>query len=126
MKLLVLGGALLVATVGIAQAQDLAAGEQSFRKCGPCHSVGEDARNKIGPVLNGIDGRKSGTAADYNYSEANKKSEITWNEETFKEYISNPMTRIPGTKMAFAGIKNEKEIADLWGYLKQFKADGSK
>ena len=126
MKLLVLGGALLAATVGIAHAQDLAAGEQSFRKCGPCHSVGEDAKNKIGPVLNGIDGRKSGSAADYNYSEANKKAEITWSEETFKEYIANPMTRIPGTKMAFAGIKNDKEIADLWGYLKQFKADGSK
>ena len=113
MKLLVLGGALLAASVGIAHAQDLAAGEQSFRKCGPCHSVGEDARNKIGPVLNGIDGRKSGTAADYNYSEANKKAEITWNEESFKEYIANPMTRIPGTKMAFAGVKNDKEIADL-------------
>ena len=126
MKLLVLGGALLAATVGIANAQDLAAGEQSFRKCGPCHSVGEDARNKIGPVLNGIDGRKSGTAAEYNYSEANKKAEITWSEASFKEYIANPMTRIPGTKMAFAGIKNDKEIADLWGYLKQFKADGSK
>ena len=124
MKLLVLGGALLVATVGIAQAQDLAAGEQSFRKCGPCHSVGEDARNKIGPVLNGIDGRKSGTAPDYNYSEANKKAEITWNEATFKEYISNPMTRIPGTKMAFAGIKNEKEINDLWAYVSQYDKDG--
>jgi cytochrome c len=126
MRLLVLGGALLAATVGIAHAQDLAAGEQSFRKCGPCHSVGEDARNKIGPVLNGIDGRKSGTAPDYNYSEANKKADITWNEQTFKEYIQNPMQRVPGTKMAFAGIKNDKEIADLWGYLKQFKADGSK
>jgi len=85
MKLLVLGGALLVATVGIAQAQDLAEGERSFRKCGPCHSVGEDAKNKIGPVLNGLDGRKSGTAADYNYSDANKKAEITWNEASFKE-----------------------------------------
>jgi cytochrome c len=126
MRLLVLGGALLAATVGIAHAQDLAAGEQSFRKCSPCHSVGEDARNKIGPVLNGIDGRKSGTAPDYNYSDANKKADITWNEATFKEYIQNPMTRVPGTKMAFAGIKNDKEIADLWGYLKQFKADGSK
>jgi cytochrome c len=126
MRLLVLGGALLAATVGIAHAQDLAAGEQSFRKCGPCHSVGEDARNKIGPVLNGIDGRKSGTAPDYNYSEANKKADITWNEQTFKEYIQNPMQRVPGTKMAFAGIKNDKEIGDLWGYLKQFKADGSK
>ena len=126
MRLLVLGGALLAATVGIAHAQDLAAGEQSFRKCGPCHSVGEDARNKIGPVLNGIDGRKSGTAPDYNYSEANKKADITWNEASFKEYIQNPMQRVPGTKMAFAGIKNDKEIADLWGYLKQFKVDGSK
>jgi cytochrome c len=126
MRLLILGGALLAATVGIAHAQDLAAGEQSFRKCSPCHSVGEDARNKIGPVLNGLDGRKAGTAADYNFSEANKNSGITWSEATFKEYIQNPMTRVPGTKMAFAGIKNDKEIADLWGYLKQFKADGSK
>ncbi len=126
MKLLVLGGALLAATVGIAHAQDLAAGEQSFRKCGPCHSVGEDARNKIGPILNGLDGRKSGTAPEYNYSDANKNAGITWNEASFKEYIVNPMTRVPGTKMAFAGIKNDKEIADLWGFLKQFKADGSK
>ena len=126
MRLLVLGGALLAATVGIAHAQDLAAGEQSFRKCGPCHSVGEDARNKIGPVLNGIDGRKSGTAPDYNYSEANKKADITWNEASFKEYIQNPMSRVPGTKMAFAGIKNDAEIANLWAYLKQYKADGSK
>jgi cytochrome c len=126
MRLLVLGGALLAATVGIAHAQDLAAGEQSFRKCGPCHSVGEDARNKIGPVLNGVDGRKSGTAPDYNYSDANKKADITWSEATFKDYIQNPMAKVPGTKMAFAGIKNDKEIADLWGYLKQFKADGSK
>src|SRR5437868_15033425 len=116
MKTLATSAAALAISTGAAFAQDLAAGEQSFRKCGPCHSVGEDARNKIGPVLNGIDGRKSGTAADYNYSEANKKAEITWNEASFKEYIANPMTRIPGTKMAFAGIKNDKEIADLWSY----------
>ena len=126
MKLLALGGVLLAATVGIAQAQDLAEGERSFRKCGPCHSVGEDARNKIGPVLNGLDGRKSGTVAEYSYSDANKKAEITWGEATFKDYIQNPMAKMPGTKMAFAGIRNDKEIADLWGYLAQFKADGSK
>ena len=126
MRSVILAAATLALTMGSASAQDLAAGEQSFRKCGPCHSVGEDAKNKVGPVLNGLDGRKSGTAADYNYSDANKKAEITWNEASFKEYIANPMTRIPGTKMAFAGIKNDKEIADLWGYLKQFKADGSK
>ena len=77
-------------------------------------------------MLNGLDGRKSGTVADYSYSEANKKAEITWAEATFKDYIQNPMAKVPGTKMAFAGIKNEKEIGDLWAYLKQFKANGSK
>ena len=126
MKSLVLASLALAATLGIAKAQDLAAGEQSFRKCGPCHAVGEEARNKVGPVLNGLDGRKSGTVAEYNYSEANKKAEITWSEAAFKEYIQNPMAKVPGTKMAFAGIKNDTEIANLWGYLKQFKADGSK
>src|SRR5262245_11104811 len=107
MRLLVLCGALLAATVGIAHAQEVAAGEQALRKCRACHAVGDDARNKIGPELNGLDGRKSGTAPDYNYSEANKKADITWNEQTFKEYIQNPMAKVPGTKMAFAGIKNE-------------------
>ena len=77
-------------------------------------------------MLNGLEGRKSGTIADYSYSEANKKAEIIWSEASFKDYIQNPMAKVPGTKMAFAGIKNEKEIADLWAYLKQFKADGSK
>lgn len=129
MRMVRLAAATFVTTIGLAgaaQAQDLEAGAQSFRKCSPCHSVGEDARNKVGPELNGLDGRKSGTAPDYSYSEANKKAEITWGEATFKEYIQNPMAKVPGTKMAFAGIKNEKEIADLWAYLKQFKADGSK
>jgi cytochrome c len=126
MKLLVLASMALAATVGAVQAQDLAAGEQSFRKCSPCHSVGEDARNKVGPELNGLDGRQSGTAADYSYSDANKKAAITWGKDTFKDYIQNPMAKVPGTKMAFAGIKNETEIANLWAYLAQFKSDGSK
>jgi cytochrome c len=126
MKSVILAAAALAATSGMAQAQDLAAGEQSFRKCSPCHSVGEDAKNKVGPVLNGLDGRKSGTVAEYSYSEANKKADITWSDATFKDYIQNPMAKVPGTKMAFAGIKNDAEIASLWAYLKQFKADGSK
>jgi cytochrome c len=126
MKALVLVAAAWAATSGTVAAQDLAAGEQSFRKCLPCHSVGEDARNKIGPVLNGLEGRKSGTIPDYSYSEANKKAEIVWSQATFKDYIQNPMTKVPGTKMAFAGIKNEKEIGDLWAYLAQFKPDGKK
>jgi len=126
MKAVVLAAVLSAAAMGMAQAQDLAAGEQSFRKCGPCHAVGPEARNKIGPILNGLDGRKSGTIPDYNYSEANKKAEIIWGADSFKEYIQSPMAKVPGTKMAFAGIKNQKEIGDLWAYLAQFKADGSK
>ena len=126
MRRLVWVVAALAITTGMAKAQDLAAGEQSFRKCLPCHSVGEDARHKIGPVLNGLDGRKSGTIEGYSYSEANKKAEISWNEASFRDYIQNPMQKMPGTKMAFAGIRNDKEITDLWAYLNQFKADGSK
>jgi len=126
MKLLGLAAAALMAATGAAQAQDLAAGEQSFRKCLPCHAVGPDARHKIGPILNGLDGRKSGTIDGYNYSEANKKAGIVWGEASFKDYIVAPMAKMPGTKMAFAGIKNETEIANLWAYIKQFKADGSK
>ena len=126
MKVLVMAAAAVAVVSGAANAQDLAAGEQSFRKCLPCHSVGENAANKIGPILNGLDGRKSGTIEGYSYSEANKKADITWSDATFKDYIQNPMAKVPGTKMAFAGIRNETEIANLWAYLKQFKANGTK
>ena len=77
---------------------------------------------KLGPPLNGIDGRKAGTFEGFNYSEANKISGITWNEQAFHEYIRAPMQEMPGTRMAFVGIKNDKEIGDLWAYLKQFEA----
>lgn len=107
-----------------APAGDVANGEHSFHKCLPCHSIGPDAQNKLGPELNGLDGRHSGTAANFNYSEANKTSGIVWNEATFKEYIKSPQAMIAGTKMTFAGIKNDQEINDLWAYLKQFDADG--
>jgi cytochrome c len=107
-----------------ALAQDAAAGQTSFNKCLPCHSIGEGAKNKVGPELNGLDGRHSGTASGYNYSDANKNSGITWNEAQFKEYIKDPKAKIPGTKMAFAGIKNEKEINDLWAFLSQYDKDG--
>src|SRR5947209_16991896 len=117
---------LLVASFSAAAAQDLAAGEQSFKKCLPCHSVGEGAKNKVGPELNGLDARHSGSVPDYNYTDANKNSGIVWSEATFKEYITDPRAKIPGTKMVFAGIKNEQERTNLWAYLKQFNADGTK
>jgi cytochrome c len=116
----------VAATIQTAQAQDAAAGEQSFRKCSPCHAIGEGAKNKVGPELNGLDGRHSGSAPGYHYSDANKKSGIVWGEETFEKYIKNPRGDIPGTKMIFPGIKNEKEIGNLWAYLKQFGPDGKK
>ena len=109
-----------------AQAQDVAAGEKSFKKCLPCHAIGEGAKNKVGPALNGLDGRHSGNVEGYNYSEANKKSGITWDKATFLEYIKDPRAKIPGTKMVFAGIKNEKEATDLWAYLSSFGPDGKK
>jgi cytochrome c len=107
-----------------AMAQDAAAGKTSFNKCLACHAIGEGAKNKVGPVLNGLNGRKSGTFPDYAYSDANKNSGITWDEATFKEYIKDPKAKIPGTKMAFAGIKNEKEINDLWAFISSFDKDG--
>src|SRR5215471_2712877 len=116
--------AALVASMGASWAQDAEAGETVFKQCMACHKIGEGAENKVGPELNGIDGRKSGTAAGYTYSDANKNSGITWGQETFKEYIKDPRAKIPGTKMVFAGIKSEKEIGDLWAYLSQFGPDG--
>lgn len=122
--LLPITAAVLAVMTQASSAQDLAAGGQSFKKCLPCHAVGEGATNKVGPVLNGLEGRKSGTIPGYSYTEANKNSGIVWNEETFREYIKSPTAKIPGTKMVFAGIKNDTEITNLWAYLKQFGPDG--
>jgi len=109
MKRLVIAALSIAASSGTVLAQDLEAGEASFRKCAPCHSVGEDATNKVGPVLNGLDGRKAGAVEGFSYSDANKSAGITWNEDAFKEYIRDPRAKVPGTKMIFAGIKSEKE-----------------
>jgi cytochrome c len=109
-----------------ARAQDVAAGQRSFNKCRACHQVGEDAKNIVGPKLNGLFGRQSGTIEGFNYSDANKKSGITWDEAVFADYIKDPKAKIPGTKMVFPGIKNEKEIADLTAFLKQYDKDGKK
>jgi cytochrome c len=117
--------AAIAVSASTAWAQDADAGQRQFNKCLPCHAVGPDAENKIGPELNGLDGRHSGTAPNYSYSDANKNSGIVWNEASFKEYIKNPAAKVPGTKMAFAGIKSDQDINDLWAYLKQFDADGN-
>lgn len=118
--------ALMLIAADPARAQDAAAGEKAFAKCRACHEVGETAENATGPKLNGLFGRKAGSIAGFDYSEANRNSGVTWNEAIFAKYIRDPRATIPGNKMAFSGIRNEKEIANLAAFLKQFDADGKK
>lgn len=127
-RTLIFAGAAVVfgASIGAASAQDLESGERSFRKCQPCHDVGEEARTKIGPKLNGLEGRKAGTIEGFSYTDVNRNSGIVWSEASFKDYIKDPRASMPGTKMIFPGIKDEKESGDLWAYLKQFGPDGKK
>ena len=126
MRSFILSVALCFAGIGAAQAQDAAAGERIFAQCRACHQIGETAKNAVGPVLNGLFGRKAGTIEGYSYSAANKNSGITWDEATFREYIKDPKAKIPGTKMIYAGLKDEKRIDDLIAYLKQFDEKGQK
>ncbi len=116
-----LGGTVLAQDAG-----DPAAGEKVFARCRPCHMVGEGAKNSVGPVLNGVVGRKAGTYPGYPYSEANRNSGLTWDEATLKDYLHAPQQKVKGTKMVFAGIKNDHEIDDLIAFLKQYDADGKK
>jgi cytochrome c len=113
-----------IAIPGWAHAQDAAAGEKVFVQCKTCHQMGETAKNAVGPVLNGLIGRKAGTVPGYAYSAANKNSGITWDEATFAEYIQDPKKKIPGTKMIYPGLKDEQKIKDLVAYLKKFDATG--
>src|SRR6204780_163828 len=117
---------MLAGSAGAASAQDAAAGENVFAKCKVCHQIGEGAKNAVGPVLNGIVGRKAGTYADYAYSDANKNSGITWDEATLKEYLKNPRAKVPGTKMIFPGLPKDEDISNVIAYLKQFGPAGKK
>jgi cytochrome c len=123
---LFLASAFVLAFPAISYAQDAAAGEKVFLQCKACHQVGETAKNVVGPVLNGVIGRPAGSVAGYAYSEANKKSGLTWDEVTFREYVKDPKAKVPGTKMAFPGLKDEQKLNDLVAYLKQFGPDGKK
>src|SRR4051812_11659641 len=118
--LLLLGLALALSAINSAQAQDLAAGEKLFFQCRACHQVGDTARNAAGPVLNGLFGRKAGMVEGFTYSPANKNSGLTWDEATFREYIKDPKAKIPGTKMVYPGVKDDKKVDDLIAYLHQF------
>ena len=103
---------------------DPVSGEKVFKRCLACHTVGEDAKPGVGPVLNGLLGRKAGTYPGFKYTEANKNSGIVWDEATLANYLKNPRAAIPGTSMTFLGIKKDEEIEDLIAYLKRFGPDG--
>lgn len=124
-KELIFAAALIAVSSVPGVAQDAQKGKTVFNICLVCHAIGPGAQNKIGPELNGLDGRKAGTVPNFNYSDANKNSGLVWNEETFADYIKNPAAKIPDTKMTFAGIKNEQQAKDLWAYISQFDADGN-
>ena len=118
--------AVLIASSSVSSvAQDAQKGAAVFNVCLACHAIGPGAQNKIGPELNGLDGRKVGTVPNFTYSDANKNSGIVWNEATFEDYIKNPVAKIPGTKMIFPGIKNEQQVKDLWAYVGQFDSSGN-
>ena len=129
--LVAVAGIVLLANVAVAAAQDApvgdpAAGEKTAKICKTCHQFGEGAKNAIGPVLNGVVGRKAGTYPDYNYSDANKNSGLTWDEATLTVYLKNPKAKVPGTKMTFAGFQKDKDIANVIAFLKTLGPDGKK
>ncbi|WP_315902702.1 cytochrome c family protein [Microbaculum marinisediminis] len=102
---------------------DAEKGEKVFKKCRACHEIGEGAKNKVGPELNGVIGRTAGTGADFKYSDAMVEAGaggLVWNDDTLEEYLSKPRDFIPKNKMAFAGLKKEDEIEDVIAYLEQY------
>jgi cytochrome c len=120
---------LLVSLPGIACAADPVKGEQVFKSCAACHSIGPNAKNKLGPELNGIVGRKWASAEGYSYSQdllAGKAQGNIWDADRLNKYIENPKSVAPRGKMPFAGIKDEKQREDLIAYLQQFNSSGER
>ena len=109
-----------------AHAQDAAAGEKVFTVCRACHQIGPNAKIAVGPVLNGVVGRKAGTYPGFAYSDSNKNSGLTWTPEELNTYLENPQKVVPHTKMVFPGLKSEQQRKDVIAFLEQFNEDGSK
>jgi cytochrome c len=116
----------LVGLATAAHAQDAAAGEKDFAVCRACHQIGPGAKIAVGPVLNGVVGRKAGTFAGYTYSPANKDSGIVWTAEELDKYLTNPQAVVPHTKMIFPGLKDAQKRQNVIAYLAQFNEDGTK
>ena len=111
---------LLVSADAPGRAADVEAGKTAFKKCALCHAT-EAGKNKIGPSLFGIVGRKAASVENFNYSEGMKKFDHTWDAETLDSYLADPRAIVPGTKMIFPGIKDEKERQDVIAYLETLK-----
>jgi cytochrome c len=118
--------AAILLAAGTAHAQDVARGEKAFMICRACHQIGPSAKIAVGPVLNGIVGRKAGTYPGFQYSDANKNSGIVWTPEELDKYLTNPQAVVPHTKMLFPGLKDEQQRKDVIAYLEQFNEDGTK
>ncbi len=104
------------------QAADAAAGEAAFRRlCAACHIVTAEGRRGVGPSLFGIVGRKSGTVDGFRYSAANQNANVVWTPEVLERYLVNPREFMPGTTMAFAGIRNDADRANVIAYLQTLK-----
>ncbi|MGC6497084.1 MAG: c-type cytochrome [Candidatus Puniceispirillaceae bacterium] len=113
-------GACFLASSGLmaaaAHAGDVAAGEKVFKKCKACHYAAKE-KNKTGPHLVNLIGREAGSIEGYKYSKAMKSSGIVWDEETLTAYLRAPKKYLKGTKMAFAGLRKDADIANVIAYL---------
>lgn len=133
MNRILIAAGLLAITTGAALAQSPAGdpekGANVFKKCMACHAIGEGAKNKVGPELNGIVGRKMGSVEGFNYSDTLKQHNAAgevWDAEKLNKYLQNPKGYLPGIKMVFAGLPKDSDRADLEAYLGQFDETGKK
>ncbi len=112
------------AQLALANEGDADAGEKVFNKCKACHQVGEDAKTRVGPVLNGVIGSEAASVGDFRYSDAfmEKKEEgLVWTVDHLSEYLEAPRDYIKGTKMTFAGLRKDEDIANVIAYLATFQ-----